>query len=98
MKDAVVAQAVGVSESPFPHVGDAFHVGMRVHGPDGARGKLIVVEDAQWPNSHLISIAVMVEREVPGGPEPAPILAMNFLVEIRWELGHCAPSTTIKIG
>src|SRR2546423_10693839 len=77
---AVVTEAVGMAEYPFPHVGDPLDVGMGVHRPDRARSQPIVIEHPQRPDAHLARIAITIEGEVPARLEPAAVLVVDLAV------------------
>src|ERR1700730_7832458 len=80
MEDAIVAQAVSMTEGAFPHIGDAFDVGVRVHRPDRTGSEAIVVEHPQRPDAHLSRIAIAIEGEVPAGDKPAALLLVDLAV------------------
>src|SRR6202047_4337482 len=80
MEGAIVAEAVGMAEGAFPHIGDAFDVGVRVHRPDRTGSEAIVVEDAQRPDAHLSRIAITIEGEMPAGNKPAALFLVDLAV------------------
>jgi DNA-binding MarR family transcriptional regulator len=51
---------------------------MRMQRPDGARDEAIVVEDAEWPEAHLVGVDVVVERKMPSSGEPATVRAVDL--------------------
>ena len=95
LQGAVIAQAVGVAKASLPDVGDALHVGVRMHRPNGARRQPVVIEDAQRPDPHLPGIAVAVEGEVPARVEPAAFLFVDLPVAAHLQHG-CAQGTWIE--
>src|SRR5438270_9355215 len=89
LQGAVVAQAVGMSECSLPDVGDAFDVGVRVHGPDGSGCQAIVIEHPQRAKPHLLGVPVAIEGKVPAGVEPATLLLVDL--SIAATLQHRVP-------
>jgi len=70
---AFVAKTVLVGDSAFTHIGDDFHVGMRVRGKAGVGRDGIVIPHADATPAHARLIVIIGEREVMFGIEPAVV-------------------------
>jgi hypothetical protein len=79
-QNAAVAEAIPVLELARHHVRDSFNIAMRVHRPDRARTKRIVIEDAQHADPHVSRVVVLVEREVPARVKPPAVGLVDVLV------------------
>jgi hypothetical protein len=73
LEHPAVAQAVGVLEVPGHDVGDPLDVAVGMHRPDRARDERVMIEDPQGADPHVVRVSVLVEAEVPAGPEPAAV-------------------------
>ncbi len=69
-----------VTEEPFDHIRDALNVLMRMKRPHGSGYEPVVVEDPHRPESVVVLIPVVVEREVPAGTKPLPSLVVDLVV------------------
>ena len=70
---ALVAQVVLMRDGAFAHIGDDFHVGMRVRRETGLRCNRIVVPDAQRTPVHAVGIMVFGKGKMVLGIQPAVV-------------------------
>src|SRR5690349_258274 len=59
-----IAEAVLMGDGTLPHIGDDFHVGVRMQREAGVRRYGVVVEDAKRSPAHTGGIGMVAEREV----------------------------------
>src|SRR5262245_44033219 len=64
------ARDVLVPQRAFQYVGHDLHLAMRVRGEPRAAFDRVVVEDPQWPESHVARVVVAIEAEQPIGRQP----------------------------
>jgi len=69
----LVAQTVLMRDGTFTHIGDDFHVGVRMQRETRARLDGIVVPDAQAAPVHTLRIVIACEGEMVPGVQPAVI-------------------------
>src|SRR5258707_891520 len=72
---ALVAEAVLVADRALAHIGDDFHVVMRMRRKPRSGGDLVVVPHAQRAPSHALGVAVVREREMMTCVKPVELLA-----------------------
>ena len=70
---AFVAQVVLVADSAFAHIGDDFHVAVRVWREATASGNQVIVPDPQVAPVHPLRVVVLGKGEVMVGVEPAMV-------------------------
>src|SRR4029077_9734553 len=70
-----VAETIPVGHHPFAHIGDDFHVGMRMGRKACIWSDLIIVPDTQRAPTLSGAVVRSVKRKVPFGLYPADILA-----------------------
>ena len=70
-----VAEAVLVADRSLSHIGDYFHVAMRMGRKAGVRGDRVIVPDAQRSPVHASRVVIIGEREMVPGVQPAEIVA-----------------------
>src|SRR3546814_4297827 len=85
---ALVAELVAVGDGAFPHIGDDFHVAVRVRVEAAAGTDGVVVPDPERADTHPLRIVVVAEAEVmAGGPpvdvEPAETAERTYLDQDR---------------
>src|SRR5438552_12913345 len=64
------ASAVFVRKRAFEHVGDNFHVAVRVSGEPGAGSDTILIDYSEVAEAHVLSIIVVTERKRMTAVEP----------------------------
>src|SRR6266404_6215455 len=74
-----VAHTVAMLERTLEHVGDNFHIAMRVHGKTTAAGDAIVVHHAQSAELHVLGVVVISESKRKMRVEPAVIGVAAFV-------------------
>ena len=70
---ADVSKVVAVGDGPGPHVGDDFHVAVRMHSEARVRRDAIVVPHAKRPEVHARVVAVLGEGEMVMRVEPTVV-------------------------
>ncbi len=73
----------------FHHIGDDFHVAMRVHGEAAAAGHAIVVHHAQGAKVYVLGVVVLGERKAEMRIQPT-VIGMAAFVALA-NLDHVAP-------
>src|SRR5260370_18163294 len=66
-------------ESAIQHVGDDFHVAVRVHGEPAAAGHAVIVHDAQRAEMHVLRVVVIGKGKGEMGVQPAVIGVTAFV-------------------
>src|SRR3546814_7444586 len=70
---ALVAELVAVGDGAFPHIGDDFHVAVRVRVEAAAGTDGVVVPDPERADTHPLRIVVVAEAEVMAGGQPVDV-------------------------
>src|SRR3990167_2431455 len=68
---ALVAEIVAVADGAAAHVGDDFHVAVRMGRGAAAGGDLVIVPDPQGTPVHALGGVILGKREVVTGIQPA---------------------------
>src|SRR4249920_2135325 len=66
-------------ERAFEHVGDDFHVAVRVRGKALAGRDAVVIQDAQRAEMHMLGVVIVGKRKCEIGIEPAVVEMAAFL-------------------
>ena len=78
---ALVAEIVAVADGAAAHVGDDFHVAVRMGREAAAGGDLVIVPDPQSTPVHALRVVVLGEREVMASIQPA---VLGVAEAIEW--------------
>src|SRR5689334_9208437 len=76
---ALVAEAIPMRDRAFAHIGDDFHVGVRVERKTRIRSDLVVIPDAQLPPMRAVVVEIISKREMMARAQPAMVGAAKFL-------------------
>src|SRR3546814_18853353 len=78
---------VAVGDGAFPHIGDDFHVAVRVRVEAAAGTDGVVVPDPERADTHPLRIVVVAEAEVMAGGQPVDVEPAE--TADRTYLDHC---------
>src|SRR3954454_4640546 len=73
------AEAVLVTQCTFKHVGDDFHVAVRMRWKTLSRLNHVLVDDPERAEAHEIRIVISIERKSVAGVKPAKVAATALL-------------------
>src|SRR5262249_57246073 len=77
--DGTGAQAVLVLQLALQHVGDDFHVVMRVGREARRRSHVVLIDHPQGPESHPARIPIVTEAEAVLGVQPSVIASASLI-------------------
>ena len=61
---AFIARAVLVADGPASHIGDNFHVAMRMRVETGMRRNDVIIDDQQFTKAHFLRIMIAGKTEM----------------------------------
>jgi hypothetical protein len=73
LEHALVSHAVLVLKGALQHVAEDLHIAMRVHGEVAAGGNVVLIDDAQGAEVHVLRVVVLRETEAEARVEPAVV-------------------------